>query len=74
MTIDASQTQPGGAAVKPHRFDIRSLKRAMVVFTLPGHGQTIQQENIGAVDEKLRRAIKAARKSFDRVMYAKESE
>lgn len=52
---------------KPHRYDFRTLKRATILFTDPNLGQYIEQENVGCEDKQLRKAIKAARKAFDRV-------
>lgn len=48
---------------RPHRFS-SSMKVATISFTIPGDGRCIVQENPGVVSAKLRRAIKAAYKTF----------
>lgn len=53
---------------KLHRYDFRTLKRATILFTEPGRGQHIEQEHVGCESVALRKAITAARKTFDRVL------
>lgn len=51
-----------------------SMKRAAIMFTLPGVGRSTVQENAGAVDEPLRAAIAKARKVFWEEYRKKEDE